>query len=776
MTTPTQFFTFDFETCLMGPQNLAPKPICFSYDSEETSSGVVGNGDEEFKQFLLDMLEHIRTTEGLNLGAQNTKFDLHVMCNEWPELYSVVCDLLEQGKIQDAIIREKLLNLTVRGIVDKGVDETGKGFKLDYAFDKLVKKYLNKDISEDKHAEDSVRMRFAELDGMKARDYPKEFSDYVLGDSTDLRTILDRQEERRLHIIEHEGFDPFEVSHYRTYLDFHLYRMTMEGVHVNPEEITKIEAMLKEELTPEKIGLLVKHGLVIPAIPESIRYTKAGVEMKDHDDICPKIKDKETKEWTCNCPPKMYVAKKEKSSTKLVTEQVFKLFKENPGTVLELTDKGLEDEDFMALYKQDRTHEEQVEFMSKHLDVISNKADFMDVYAHKDPILTQWAHRQKLQKILTTELPRMMVDRESKTPAKVVHGNFDVLKETGRTSGYASKLYPSANLQNVYSRVRSCYKAPDDHWILSTDYSGLEFVAAAQRAYDLIGSSTYMRLINSGMDPHSYLACQWAKKSEPWFKEECEDFWDDPDLVYEAFMKYKKQKAHLIKDGEPVLDYKGNPKDWWKHYRTSSKPVGLGILGGMGPATIANVSIKTHKFEMTDEEAKAYRDIWREIFPDDAELLSYRILKSMKDYENYTKENQRYVYTTCMGLRRPNCTYTMATNGINLQSNSAEGATLSTAVVSRNSYDKTRGSILHGNYKPWAFVHDEILGNVKADPKIATAVAKEQERIMVDGLKSICPDINPSADSALMLTWSKDAEEARNEEGYLIPWDLNKEE
>ena len=98
----TEFFAFDFETDLMGPQKLAPKPICFSYDSEETESGVLGNGDEEFKQFLLDMLEHVRTTEGLDLVAHNTKFDLHVLANEWPELYPVVCDLLEQGNFHDA--------------------------------------------------------------------------------------------------------------------------------------------------------------------------------------------------------------------------------------------------------------------------------------------------------------------------------------------------------------------------------------------------------------------------------------------------------------------------------------------------------------------------------------------------------------------------------------------------------------------------------------------------------------------------------------------------
>jgi DNA polymerase I-like protein with 3'-5' exonuclease and polymerase domains len=419
------------------------------------------------------------------------------------------------------------------------------------------------------------------------------------------------------------------------------------------------------------------------------------------------------------------------------------------------------------------TKDEAYAAVFKNLKSISTKREWLDIYSFKDPVLAQFDHRASLVKLKTTEIPRMKND--DGTVAEVVHGNFDVLKETGRTSGFASKLYPSANLQNVHKMARTCFKSRPDHWILSTDYSGLEFLSAAQRALNLLGESVYAKVINNGWDAHSYLAAQRAVRSELWFREEIEGkgiSLTDYENVYHEFMKYKKNDKSLgfyegkVDDqGDPV------PKKFWKHYRNSAKPIGLGLLGGMGPKTIAHVSAAQYKIDMSEAEAKEYKQIWEDIFHPEAQLLKL-VNRDMKDPMFSTRKKDKFVYETPMGMVRPNCSYAACANGSILQSPSAEGATLAVINVAKACYDPASTSILKDNFKPWAFVHDEILGDVVADPVIATKVAKELERVMCAALKVVFPDLTPNADSAMMLTWSKNADEYYNRDGNMVPWEV----
>ena len=413
-----------------------------------------------------------------------------------------------------------------------------------------------------------------------------------------------------------------------------------------------------------------------------------------------------------------------------------------------------------------------------NIDKVSLHSEWLDIYAFKDPILSQFAHRAGLVKLKTTELPRMK-DRKTGKIAEVVHGNFDVLKETGRTSGFASKLYPSANLQNVHKMVRTCFKARDGHWILSTDYSSLEFVSAAQRAYSRFGESVYKTIFDNGWDAHGYLAAQRAYRSEKWFEIDCTEkgiMSNEYEKIYHEFHAYKKEDRQLgFYKGK--VDGDGNPvkKMFHKHYRNSAKPIGLGILGGMGPKTIAHVSAASYKIEMSIEEAKEYKAIWEEIFKPEARLIA-RINKECKDEMFSTKKDGRYKYDTPMGMVRPNCSFAACSNGDILQSPSAEGATLAIIAVAKACWSPTSTSILKGNFHPWAFIHDEICGDVVADPVIASQVAKELERIMCECLNQILPNVSCAADSALMEVWSKEADAVFNKDGNLVPFEVLKNE
>jgi len=846
-------YAADYETKLMGAQNLNPKGICFSIATMDlqvkidpdtggktnvitVDTNLIADGDENWQTYMCSLIDAAYEDEDMILVFHNAKFDLHVLVSDHPNYYHRVVELYDRGQIQCTILMAKLINLTTTGWVDKepvdSDDEEGKGKRIEYNLAKLVKEYLGKDISMEKEKEDSVRIRYQELSGLKAKYYPKEFKDYAINDSEYLIRIYQMFTAKRQYIWKTLGVDPLRTLAHRCSLDFHLYRFSIEGVRTNPKQIKVLEDMLEVELSYEKLNLLYPKNILTagdmrdlrvadeyvnnilektylrPFVPERTSYRwshakgcpktkKDGVftcgpecfpkVSKSHEEDCKRKSDKFTRQWLCECPNATVAEKPEKMNTKVFKKHVLDLWYENPESYDLIFGKATYDKkgnyvdsDMYAWdkYKEGKaTKDEAYQAVLKNISSISTKREWLDVYSFKDPVLAQFDHRASLVKLKTTEIPRMK--NPDGTVAEVVHGNFDVLKETGRTSGFASKLYPSANLQNVHKMARTCFRARKGHWILSTDYSGLEFLSAAQRALNVLGESVYAKVINNGWDSHSYLAAQRAFRSETWFEAECLNSGltsSDYEGVYHQFMKYKKSdkqlgfyKGKVDDQGKPV------PKKFWKHYRNSAKPIGLGLLGGMGAKTIAHVSAAQYGIDMTPEEAQEYKQIWEEIFWPEAQLLK-NVNKEMKDPMFSSRKKDKFKYETPFGMVRPNCSYAACANGSILQSPSAEGATLAVINVAKACYDPTSTSILKGNFKPWAFVHDEILGDVIAVPEVADAVATELETIMCDALKVVFPDLKPNADSALMITWSKAADEFYNEDGHLVPWEVTYDE
>ena len=850
-------YAFDYETLLMGPELLAPPSVCFSIAQREKGGYLISDGDKTYQAYIRSLIEYAKSDPEVTLIAHNTKYDLHVFLKENMDMYGTVCELLENGQILDTIINEKLINLTTTGRVSSSVpdttfDEDAKGARLEYSLADLVENYLGIDIKKDKKAEDAVRKRYIEMRGTPSAHYPKEFKDYAIGDSIYTLDIFLAQLDKRDHILEFHEFDPFLTAGYRTNLDFHLYEYSMTGISTDKEQIAKVQEMLKEELSYEKLNLLYPPYVIEWGSEDWNDPNKVDVYLKrdreigylkpsypkhpgflwSHRKNCPKEVDehgiptcdercfrrvslahteeckkkpaskkqcKLTRQWICGCPPKIKQAEKNEQvgkedildengekipksadsvNNKKLKNHIIDLWESRPGDFdIMFTDGAYEDKftkrfldpklSFVRLVQEGDTDpeafEQAVKALRENWDKICVKSEWLDVYGFKDPVLDQYAHRQSLVKLQTTELPRMMVDRAKNKIADIVHFNFDVLKETGRTSGYASSLYPSANGQNIHKMVRTCYKARPDHWILAVDYNSLEFVAAAQRSYDRLGQSVYKKIFDEGWDPHSYLAAQRAYRSELWFMKHCDDLGissRDYENIYHQFYSFKNSNK-TMHDSE---------KSFYKGYRTSAKPIGLGILGGMGSRMIAHVSAATYKIEMSVEESEEYKAIWEEIFEPEAYMIKL-INKEHKDHEFSTKKKPKFKYVTPMGLVRPNCSFTACSNGHLLQSPSAEGATRSVIEIGKACFDPNSKSILKGNFLPFDFVHDENIGDVVADPEIATACANEVQKLMSEALRVPCPDIVNRAEATIMLNWSKEADELRNKDGYLIPWE-----
>jgi len=101
---------------------------------------------------------------------------------------------------------------------------------------------------------------------------------------------------------------------------------------------------------------------------------------------------------------------------------------------------------------------------------------------------------------------------------------------------------------------------------------------------------------------------------------------------------------------------------------------------------------------------------------------------------------------------------------------SASGATEAQYLISREAACY-KNSPLHEKVFPLNFIHDEVFGEVVADPKQATEAMDRMIQIMVEEMEKMTPDVKAAAEAALMERWSKEAKEVRDVAGYLIPYE-----
>jgi len=224
-------------------------------------------------------------------------------------------------------------------------------------------------------------------------------------------------------------------------------------------------------------------------------------------------------------------------------------------------------------------------------------------------------------------------------------------------------------------------------------------------------------------------------------------------------------------------------KDFYKHYRTFAKPVGLGYPGGLGVRTLCSLAAATYHFRVSEAESKQAREVWKSTYREAQAALDYvnnDLIDPSRDAiwkedprTGKKKREVRYAYVTAGGLYRSNCTYTAAANGCFLQAPGAEGALAGMGNTIRAAY--TEAGLLgpdgHGlQVVPINFVHDEGIFLLRRDGKEATR-AQELAELMVAGMKTATPDVKAGAEPALMFRWDKRAEAKYDSDGNLIPWD-----
>lgn len=793
--------TLDTETYLIGPGAVSPKMVCFT--SAERIKGRIetfirSTADHDCAPLLQEMLQ----VDGHRLVFHNACYDLTVIAKTYPELEPLIWAKLEAGEVTDTKIREQLINLSTSGKLTDLYLPDGSSMKISYKLMDLVKKHLGLDISADKTGDDIWRLRFHELDGIPSAQYPRDASEYAQHDAGLTLEVYEKQEEEAAN-----GGASLATEEFQTASDFALRCITEEGMEVDPVKFQEISEMLARELDIEKMGPLVDAGILTapePSRPYANQEKKAiallhewtGQTSFSTDDYLwwqPELEGAGIK-FKSPEPSKC-------KTTALKNRVLAALYSDQIGGEVEVLAKNSHEDLLEAAIR------DGVKFKKTDTGLVSTDSEVIDDVADLDDVLGVYQHRQALQKLVSTELPRMTWEGK---PAPRVHFCYKVLVETGRTSSHADKLFPSGNGQQIDPRARLAFR-PTKGVYCSTDYSTLELVCVGQTMLDLFGYSVHADKINAGYDLHAYLGSQLALKFSPWFREmllaaegagQITDA-QDADEIYRLFCSFKKSEH-------------ADHRAFYGHWRKFAKPIGLGFPGGLGPYKMIGLAKKTYgvdivgeavkrfqehpeEFDPTDKTvlywakklygmaedefewrdtlkgialAKSLRTIWLDTYPEMrdyfAMLNDQRPRKKEADNESKFEEGE-YSYVTPFGMFRNHCSYTAAANGQAMQSPAAEGFKCAVFNLVRATRDWTQGSILYGRAKVVNEIHDETITHIFDESK-AHDCAMAIKEIMEESMRLVIRDVKVKAEPALMRRWDKKAEPVYVD-NILVPWE-----
>jgi len=343
-----------------------------------------------------------------------------------------------------------------------------------------------------------------------------------------------------------------------------------------------------------------------------------------------------------------------------------------------------------------------------------------------------------------------------------IRTRFITLKSTGRTSSR------EPNLQNLprADGVRDCFIPAPGFKFLIIDYSTLELCTLAQVCYDKYGFSKMRDLINERTDLHTWFAS--------------------------------------------IITGKGI-KEITKSDRQAAKAANFGFPGGLGVKSFIIYAKKTYGVDIDEARAIELKDQWIKTFPEmelyltdtlltrhDFSSLDWcenpeiaasifkRILRGehlAKSGKPYSDSTLNWAFNTVLTDVAPNFI------GISVGSPEILDQVLRESVVTRTgrkranvTYCQARNTPFQGlaadgakialyrlvraSYRVVNFIHDEFIIEV---PECSDYhdVGNSVEKIIVEAMKAVVPDVEIRADWVVTDRWYKGAEKIKNAEGYV---------
>ena len=167
--------------------------------------------------------------------------------------------------------------------------------------------------------------------------------------------------------------------------------------------------------------------------------------------------------------------------------------------------------------------------------------------------------------------------------------------------------------------------------------------------------------------------------------------------------------------------------------RSHAKVLNFGMPGGMGPKGLCASANKDFGMDWNEDDARQMRNQWLDLFPEVNAFLTKGDTESQGVW-------------TATGRYRRTSKYTELRNTV-FQGLGADGMNLA-----------LKRLWLHG-YRIAAVIHDEVLIEVPVCDDY-TAVVEDIERLIIDGLKQVAPDMEVRVESAVSTYWSKKSQES----------------
>ena len=740
---------WDTETGIISEGCIAPPFVCKSWAFKDAQgvvhSGLLGSSPDE-KQAAFDQIKSWLQDISICQVGHSIAYDLGVVCNEDPEMLPLVWEALLAGRIVDTKIAEKLLNLSSHGNIDAIYLPEGAK-KLNYSLADVVLERTGKNRFQQKEHAASVRLRFAELLGQPASNYPAEFQEYAIEDALDTLEVFMQQLAEHLEGVGH-NYRCCSSLGYRTMVAFSYHLTTMRGAQLDFEYLDFMETEVERLIAPDKLPHLISAGFLKPAVAAA-PYSNGA---KDSKTGLPKMRKPQDEKFA------------EKKFKLWLASQILENADSLQFDTVPLTKTGR---------KKLETRELQVQNIGDHAleewaPYISMTADDRVRYLEFGPVLAEFDLRAEVVDIKRKWLPRTR-------GASRVHFNFDPTKETGRASCSTTDLYPSWPMHQAPAKLgemepRRGIRPRDGHAYIVSDVQGLELCSFAEISYHkLQGTGIPMRtleLLNAGVDLHRYMGAQFAARLFAPMQSAISQAGialSEYDTIDKLFAEMKGVDDEELKEG-------------FKLYRTVAKPFNLGRPGGLGLArTIEMARAKPYRIPLTRQTGEQMFQVYKEVLPDVQACLdifneNHGDDRNIHSYRKQEKalDDRAYWYISPTGMVRRGCPYTSGTNGQFLQNPGSDAFNLAAAELWRASTDPTVGSSLLGSGLIM-LMHDEVVLEVPFDGDMdkIRALAAEKQRIFEGALSKVFQHVAVHAEPALTHRWVKGLDPEYDDQGLL---------
>lgn len=704
-------FHFDLETFLIVPGCQAPPPVCLQFAVDDGKEEIIHVKDPAFRTTVEWAL-----TRAL-MDGHNVAYDAVVLCAAFPDLIPAIFQAYREDRILCTKIRQSLIDIALGEFEGNGFRRWG------YTLGECVFRASDGKVLLDKS--DPWRLKYGTLYSTPVKDWPPEALHYALMDATGQRLLFNAQEPGVSRGILKDQFRKSRTA-------FWLHLMETWGMRTDLPRVQEFHRLTLAEMARDR-KVAEAAGLIKP---DGVRDTKAAMD-------------------------------------RMV--RVMLELDEMP----ELTESGEN-----QLERSKALGGERVSVVDVYLETGKYiKVDEDACLTSGDDILQAY-QRYGSSKVLMSRIERLYKGAEVPLQSR-----FSPIRETGRTSCQMGEVKSGESppawgfqLQNTprhTTRVCECGYPEDDHGhgklsqapcsdtfkrdhdvgikecfvprpgfvISSVDGDTMELHSWAQCCLWAVGRSRMAEVLNRGDDPHTELGATLAHIS--------------------------KAEAYAIRKRERGAEAK---KAFDEGPRQSGKIADFGFPGGMGAAAMRKQARALYRVFMTLAEAGGLKEAWKAEWPEAPLYFDWvsNLIGGRRNWDPEAPPPTGTVEAFMSGLVRGKVTFTAACNfffqALTASSMTDAGFPLAWECYVGTYYDGRAGTSPLFGSRIINFVHDEYLLEVPEGER-AHHAAYRQRDLMVEIVQKWHPDVRVTAAPALMRRWSKAAEETKNGDGMLIPWE-----